>query len=827
MTKDLYQKMGKNEKKDSDGKRQRKKRRGNRIIAIAAFSMLLAACGTPSGKVDGNPGGQENSTAGDSSGMGKLSAEGDTGAETQSAGTKQKPEEWPEEHYSCAVQELSGYLYEHTSESVSPYAGAEILIKGYEGERLETEWDEPSAFQFAGEADITWRFYNSLVEMETGLNEEAMKETDENLLHFLYYTFPLTEDDHALDLYHTLKRKFDTKEHPLSVWSADNGKMFHFVQETMDEVEGYEFFCLQSRNSKVNLYVKDRTAYGLTLLNAPTKDDETLEDVFDDVFQRYGDLGTGWGLDEENLYWVDHEERLTELEDPKRSFREVRGIDENWESSGDEGIMRYFGLLVEADYELPLTENGRMLSLHFSLAKEDKEEEVSVDDFLYDFRKERIISAASSLTDGKDEKVGGGKETSAGEEELRYYLLNGFCMDEAFDMTVTDSESGKVLQERRVSLSIELPDTITYPDLNGDGYADMRVGAPVHSSGAKAVEEDYTPPSYLLWDPQAEQFVRKTEKEVENSRRAVANGLTEEEQEEKTKRERRDPFAPLKELPEGAEPGDYFKLTGDEMMEYEVQEGDSLWRISERFYGSGYRWNFIVRAENAPKDPNYLPIGETVLIPEISYIRKDPLSKGGLRSEGSFQIEQPYGFAHYFLNGDLSYASYREENQIHSLPVTNPVGENPFHDSAEWEAFQAEAVRCSEELCPGRVSGLTFEKYHMEDGCDLYGYYFEYDTGEEVLEYVDFFKFGKDNMSEVIGVREQEPNTVLVNTVRYMAASFVDYGGKPGMGWGDGVIPNVGADKWEYPYLHNLFEAAREQFESSGDSAEKLTSESS
>ena len=42
-----------------------------------------------------------------------------------------------------------------------------------------------------------------------------------------------------------------------------------------------------------------------------------------------------------------------------------------------------------------------------------------------------------------------------------------------------------------------------------------------------------------------------------------------------------------------------------------------------------------------------------------------------------------------------------------------------------------------------------------------------------------------------------------------------------GMGWGDGAIPNVGADQWEYPYLHNLFEAAKEQFENSGDAAEE------
>ena len=784
MAKDLYQNTNKDEKPDSNKTKRQYKKRTNRIIGIAALVLLFAACGAPSEKAE----------------------------EMQSAETKEEPEEWQEEHDSCEMQALGGYLYEYNP--VSPYASAEITIKDYEGEKLETEWNAPSAFQLAGEADVTWRFYNSSAEMETALDELAMQETTGNSLHFLYYTFPMTENDYALDLYHTLQRKFDTKEHPLTAWSADNGKLFYYIQETLEEKDGYEFSYLHSRKSKVNLYIKDRVAYGLTLLNMPAEgDDETLEYVFADVFQRYGVLGSGWGLDEEALYWIDHDERLTELKNPKRRFLEVRGIDENWEYAGDEGIMRYFGLLAEADYELPLTENGRMLSLHFSLAKDDGEEEIFYSDYIYDLRKDLIISAASSLTESENETLTE-EETSAGEEdtELRYYLLNGFCMEEPYDMTVTDMESGETLQECRISLSIELPDTITYPDLNGDGYTDMRIGAPVHMNGQKAMEEEYTPPTYLLWDPQTQQFERRTEKEVENSRLAVANGLTEEEQEEKTRRERRDAFAVVHELPEWAEPEDYIKLTGDRMLEYTVQEGDCLWRISERFYGTGYEWTKIVRSGDAPKDPNDLPAGETIFMPEIFYIRKDPYSRGGLCSEGSFQIEQPAGFVHYFLDGDVTYASWKEENQIHSLPVSNPVGENPFHEAEAWEAFQAEAIRCSEELCPGKVSNLTFEKSHMEDGCDLYGYYFEYDTGEEILEYVDFFKFGKDNMAEVIGVREQEPNTVLVNTVRYMAASFIDYGGKPGMSWGDDAAPNVGADIWEYPYLHNLFEAAREQF---------------
>ena len=74
------------------------KKRGNRIIGIAAFGLLLAVCGASSGSAD----------------------------ETQSAETKEEPKEWLEEHGSCEAQDLSGYLYEHTS--ASPYASAECYF---------------------------------------------------------------------------------------------------------------------------------------------------------------------------------------------------------------------------------------------------------------------------------------------------------------------------------------------------------------------------------------------------------------------------------------------------------------------------------------------------------------------------------------------------------------------------------------------------------------------------------------------------------------------------------------------------------------------------
>lgn len=87
-----------------------------------------------------------------------------------------------------------------------------------------------------------------------------------------------------------------------------------------------------------------------------------------------------------------------------------------------------------------------MLSLHFSPAEEEGEEEASYSDYIYNFRKDAIIFAAGSLTESEGETSVDEKETSPREDrEPCYYLLNGFCMDEPYDMTVTDMETGKVL----------------------------------------------------------------------------------------------------------------------------------------------------------------------------------------------------------------------------------------------------------------------------------------------------------------------------------------------------------------------------------------------
>ncbi len=53
---------------------------------------------------------------------------------------------------------------------------------------------------------------------------------------------------------------------------------------------------------------------------------------------------------------------------------------------------------------------------------------------------------------------------------------------------------------------------------------------------------------------------------------------------------------------------------------YTVKEGDHLWSISEKMYGSGYNWIDIV-SENKIENPNYITVGEELTIPDVEPIK--------------------------------------------------------------------------------------------------------------------------------------------------------------------------------------------------------------
>lgn len=448
-----------------------------------------------------------------------------------------------EESAGCFVQELNSYLLNYETEC--PYISADITISGYSGEAsYYDDWN--MNISFTGDAEVTWQYYDSFEQMEDALQaratgaeinaDEAADSTEAGNIRLLYYTFPLPEDIHALDIYQTLKERYDTEELSIVALSGGNGNLYYFTQGIM-AASGYALNHYYT--SPVNLVIKDGFAYGLILQNAPASNaDEKLDLLFSDYLDNCGrNLYPAWPLNEEKLYWIDHEERITEMENPTRRFVEIRAIDTERAETDNGGVMRYFGMLKEADYEVLVFDKVPMLEINFFYAKEPLE---------------------------------AGYETS---------LYNGRCMVKSYNMTVSDKESGEVLQEDTVELCIDQLDMITFGDLNKDRYIDMKIDYPSHQDETYPTKWwDYS--WYMLWNTELEIFEHKTERQVRGSLHAHINAITE----------------------EGSR-------------EYVVQPGDCLWSISERFLGSGFNWTMLQREKTTSENPDYILPGEIIYIP--------------------------------------------------------------------------------------------------------------------------------------------------------------------------------------------------------------------
>jgi LysM repeat protein len=62
---------------------------------------------------------------------------------------------------------------------------------------------------------------------------------------------------------------------------------------------------------------------------------------------------------------------------------------------------------------------------------------------------------------------------------------------------------------------------------------------------------------------------------------------------------------------------------------YQVQSGDNLWKIAEKFYGSGYNWVDIA-GENSLNNPDQLNEGQSLNIPRTAVIKAaEETGKGG------------------------------------------------------------------------------------------------------------------------------------------------------------------------------------------------------
>lgn len=169
-------------------------------------------------------------------------------------------------------------------------------------------------------------------------------------------------------------------------------------------------------------------------------------------------------------------------------------------------------------------------------------------------------------------------------EGKEVYLFNGFVMDETYQMEIKTVEEEELIQRTDVQLSIEKKDIIYFEDLDGDGYLDMRILYPTHESGADElyVKEE----EYWVWDLDKEKMIRVNDSELQ-ARRSGAGEETEEEEQ-----------------------------SAFNAVSVTVEKGDSLWKLSEEYYGDGRYWKNIYEANRLEigEDPSLIYEGTMLII---------------------------------------------------------------------------------------------------------------------------------------------------------------------------------------------------------------------
>lgn len=430
-----------------------------------------------------------------------------------------------EERKDCPLDELFSYLEEESAKASYAYAQILITTDALDEEEIK-KFQEDSDYKYRhdivkmkGTADISWQTFQTEEEFQEYFSmrekEDSVLSKDEEsyTIELTYCKYPLAKDTHILDIYHYLKEHYDEEENQLYAATINNElpqDCYCFSQPAVWEIVVMDniFYGLKCKATDADR-IKTEDISGLLLAYSTQK--QEIELCF------------GWVMSEETLYWIDHDERYSTLENPTRSFHEVRASDTMWEETGTR-YMGNFAMLKEADYQIAVCENGPMLQLHFQFMNNIPE---------------------------------GGYVT---------YLYNGDCTNRNYEMTVTNLDTDKLMQSQTVKMSIEMPDMITFTDLDEDGYLDMRIVQPTHWNGERAVVDEYSGEFLMFWNPRKEAFEVKSRQEGSEIRAQNRNQYLQEEE--------------------------------TDFIEYVVQSGDTLWGISRRFYGTGTLYTKI-ESENA------------------------------------------------------------------------------------------------------------------------------------------------------------------------------------------------------------------------------------
>lgn len=285
---------------------------------------------------------------------------------------------------------------------------------------------------------------------------------------------------------------------------------------------------------------------------------------------------------------------------------------------------------------------------------------------------------------------------------------------------------------------------------------------------------------------------------------------------------------------------------------YEVQPGDTLWKIAETFYGDGMYYDKLICLKDLTgsfADSNLIYPGGKIQVPGLDYYLLCANDEEGFdwsfcqdasgeKCSTRFFMAKPedwyYGNMNFVANWGLDVLWPKDKEAGHGaaagdIRILYYLDGNPEGDflADEWESAKERIAESAGIYCGQGIENLHFYRYGLDNGESLYGYSFRLypdqcpfesklrtdETAQvsgqaEPLNCAVFWRMREGLVAEFIGIEPAAEDMDVLARTRYLAARVVD---GPAVEKTDYTGEEFyGRENWPYTKLHNPFAVALE-----------------